>query len=51
MHVFIIAAIVQVRTPEEFAKNHFPKAINIPFRPSGTKINELKELPQSVIAY
>ena len=43
--------IVDVRTPEEFAENHFPNAINIPLDQVSQRINEFKEMPQPIIAY
>lgn len=43
--------IVDVRTPQEFAENHFPKAINIPLDQVAQRINEFKEMPKPIIAY
>lgn len=45
------ATILDVRTPEEFAVQHVPGAINIPLAEVAQRISELKELPKPVIAY
>jgi phage shock protein E len=45
------ATIVDVRTPEEFAQQHFPGAINIPLSDVPQRINELKQLPKPIVAY
>ena len=45
------ATIVDVRTPEEFAGQHVPGAINIPLDQVAQRINEFKELPKPIIAY
>ena len=45
------ATIVDVRTPDEFAGQHIPGAINIPLDEVAQRINELKELPKPIIAY
>ncbi len=45
------ATIVDVRTPEEFAGEHFPDAINIPLEQVQQNIEKFKEMPKPVIAY
>lgn len=45
------ATIVDVRTPEEFAGEHFPIAINIPLDQVAQRINEFKEMPKPIVAY
>jgi phage shock protein E len=45
------ATVVDVRTPGEFADQHFPGAINIPLDDVAKRINEFKELPGPIIAY
>ncbi len=45
------AAIVDVRTPEEFSGEHFPNAINIPLDQVAQRINEFKEMPHPIVAY
>ncbi len=45
------ATIVDVRTPEEFAGEHFPNAINIPLDQVAQRINEFKEMPKPIVAY
>lgn len=46
-----IATIVDVRTPEEFAGEHFPNAVNIPLDQVAQRINEFKEMPKPIVAY
>jgi len=43
--------IVDVRTPEEYAVEHIPSAINIPLDQVAQRINEFKEMPQPIIVY
>ena len=45
------AAIVDVRTPEEFAQEHYPGAINIPLNQVSERIDELKKMGKPIIAY
>ncbi len=45
------ATIVDVRTPEEFAGEHLPIAINIPLDQVAQRINEFKEMPKPIVAY
>ena len=45
------ATIVDVRTPEEFAENHFPDAINIPLDQVQQHIEEFKKMPKPVVVY
>mgnify|MGYP000480486296 CR=1 FL=1 len=45
------ATIVDVRTPEEFAENHFPDAINIPLDQVPQSIEKFKKMPKPVVAY
>lgn len=45
------ASFVDVRTPEEFAGGHYPGAINIPLDQVAQRIDELKGLPQPIVAY
>ena len=45
------AAIVDVRTPEEYKGEHFPNAINIPLDQVAQRINEFKEMPKPIVAY
>ena len=51
MHTSKTATIVDVRTPEEYAVEHFPDAINIPLDQVAQRINEFKEMSQPIIAY
>lgn len=51
MHTSKTPTIVDVRTPEEYAVEHFPDAINIPLDQLSQRINEFKEMPQPIIAY
>lgn len=45
------ATIVDVRTPEEYAVEHYPNAINIPLDQVAQRINEFREMPKPIIAY
>ena len=44
------ATIIDVRTPEEFAIQHFPNAINIPLDQMQQKIEQLKQTQKQIIA-
>lgn len=43
--------VVDVRSPQEFAGEHFPGAINIPLEEVQEKVNDFKEIPKPIIAY
>ena len=43
--------VVDVRSPQEFAGEHFPGAINIPFDQVPQKVDEIKEMPKPIVAY
>jgi phage shock protein E len=43
--------IVDVRTPNEYASEHVPGAINIPLDQIQNRIDEFREMPKPVIAY
>lgn len=45
------ATLVDVRTPEEYAGEHYPNAINIPVDEVSQRINEFVEMPKPIIAY
>ena len=45
------ATIVDVRTPEEYAGDHYPNAINIPLNEVPERIEEFKQLKQPIVAY
>ncbi|MER3471670.1 MAG: rhodanese-like domain-containing protein [Chitinophagaceae bacterium] len=45
------ATIVDVRTPEEYAGEHYPNAIDIPYDQVAQRIDEYKEMPKPIIAY
>ncbi len=45
------ATIIDVRTPEEYAGEHFKNAINIPLDQVQQRIDEFKEMPKPIIAY
>ncbi len=51
MHTSKTFTIVDVRTPEEYAVEHYPNAINIPLDQISQRINEFKEMTQPIIAY
>ena len=43
--------VVDVRSPQEFAGEHFPGAINIALDEVQLKVNDFKEMPKPIIAY
>jgi phage shock protein E len=45
------AKIIDVRTPDEFADEHYENAINIPVNQIGARINEIGDKNQSIIVY
>lgn len=45
------ATIVDVRTPEEYAGEHYPNAINIPYEQVAQRIDEFEDMPKPIIAY
>ena len=45
------ATIIDVRTPEEFAVEHFPNAVNIPLDNIAQRIKEFKEMQKPIVAY
>ncbi len=45
------ASIVDVRTPEEFAEQHYPGAVNIPLGELANRVDEFKSMPKPIIAY
>ncbi len=51
MHIDKNTTIIDVRTPEEFAGQHVPAAINVPLDQLSNWLDELKELPKPIVAY
>lgn len=45
------AAIVDVRTPDEFAQGHYPGAVNIPLGEVAQRIDEFKGMEQPIVTY
>lgn len=45
------AKIIDVRSPGEFAVNHFPGAVNIPLDQIEQHINELQNLGKPIVVY
>ena len=43
--------IIDVGTPDEYAKGHVPGALNIPLDEIPKRAQELKEMPRPIIAY
>lgn len=43
--------IIDVRSPNEFAKGHVPGAINIPLEEIAMRLMDLKYMPKPIIAY
>jgi phage shock protein E len=51
IHIDENATVVDVRTPVEFAKEHFPGAVNIPLDKVPLRIDEFKQMSKPIIAY
>ena len=45
------ATIVDVRTPEEFADEHYPGAVNIPLDQLQYRLEEFREMKTPIVAY
>jgi phage shock protein E len=45
------ATIVDVRSPQEFAQDHYPGAINIPIDQVPQRVQEFKEMKTPIVAY
>lgn len=45
------ATFVDVRTPEEYAGENYPNAINVPLDQVQQGLAEFKEMPKPIIAY
>ena len=45
------STFVDVRTPDEFAEDHVPGAVNIPLHEISSRIDEFKSMPKPVITY
>ncbi len=45
------ASIIDVRTPGEFTIKHVPGAINFPLDQLARRIDDLRELPEPILAY
>lgn len=43
--------IIDVGTPDEFAKGHVPGALNFPLDEIPYRVSELREMPRPIIAY
>jgi phage shock protein E len=43
--------IIDVRTPNEYAKGHVPGALNIPFEEMPLRLNEVRLMPRPIITY
>ena len=44
-------SIVDVRTPEEYAGEHFPNAINIPLDEVAQRTEDFRKMKKPIIAY
>ena len=44
-------SIVDVRTPGEYAVEHFPNAINIPLEQVAQRLDEFRKMKKPIIAY
>jgi phage shock protein E len=47
----IKGTVIDVRTPEEFSRGHYPNAINIPLDNVQQRISEFIEMPKPIVAY
>jgi len=45
------ATIIDVRSPEEFAGQHFSGAINIPLPEVANRIDEFRKMEKPIVAY
>jgi phage shock protein E len=43
--------IIDVRTPQEYARGHVPGALNIPFEEMPVRIKEVSDMPRPIITY
>ena len=43
--------VIDVRSPQEYASEHFPNAINIPLEQVPVKVNEFEEMPKPIVLY
>lgn len=50
-HILAVASIVDVRTPNEFEREHYPGAINIPLSELSQRLHEFKEMKQPIVVY
>ena len=51
MNIDKYATIVDVRTPDEFAGEHFPGAINITLDEVANRINDFRDFRKPIVAY
>lgn len=51
MHIDKNATIIDVRSPAEFAGEHFNGAINIPLEELASRIDKFKEMAKPIVAY
>jgi len=45
------ASIIDVRTPQEFAQEHYPGAINIPLDRLPQHVEEIREMQKPIVTY
>lgn len=43
--------VIDVRSPQEYAGEHYPNAINIPLEQVPGKVNEFKNMPKPIVMY
>ncbi len=48
---FHFSSAIDVRTPQEFAEDHLPNAINIPLDQISNHLNQIKQLPKPIMLY
>ena len=45
------ATVVDVRTPEEYARDHYPGAINIPVEQIPDRVDEFRQMSIPIVTY
>lgn len=45
------ATVVDVRTPEEYARDHYPGAINVPVEQIPYRVDEFRQMSSPIVTY
>ena len=51
MKKYTQGTIIDVRTPGEFAEDHYPGAVNIPLKEISARIEDIRKMNTPVVAY